>query len=216
MATVSPQTATERSDAVKPRWYAGWWSAARRSRSPNFGPRPAGVVVSLLVVHSISLPPGRYGGPWIDDLFLNRLDGRADPYFESIRGLRVSAHFVVRRDGELVQFVSCDQRAWHAGVSSHRGHENCNDFSIGVELEGLEGESFEPAQYDALVALSRALARRYPIDAVAGHEHIAPGRKRDPGSGFDWRRFQAGLTGAGLPDWDFPESATRRNRRTAE
>ena len=199
---------------MKPRWYAGWWSLARRSRSPNFGPRPEGVAISLLVVHSISLPPGRYGGPWIEDFFLNRLDASVDPYFEAIRGLRVSAHFVVRRDGQLVQFVSCDQRAWHAGASSHRGRENCNDFSIGVELEGLEGEAFEAAQYDALVALSVALARRYPIDAVAGHEHIAPGRKRDPGSGFEWRRFQSGLAVAGLADWDFPDSATRRNRLT--
>ena len=212
----SPPTATERTGAVKPRWYAGWWSAARRSRSPNFGPRPEAAAVSLLVVHSISLPPGRYGGPWIEDFFLNRLDGSADPYFESICGLRVSAHFVVRRDGEIIQFVSCDQRAWHAGASSHRGRENCNDFSIGVELEGLEGEAFEMAQYDALVALSLALAKRYPIDAVAGHEHIAPGRKRDPGTGFDWARLESGLVGAGLADWDFPDSATRRNRLTVK
>lgn len=169
--------------------------------------------MSLLVVHSISLPPGRYGGPAIEDLFLNRLDWSAHPYFESIRGMQVSAHFVIRRDGELVQFVSCDQRAWHAGVSSWRGRENCNDFSIGVELEGLEGEPFEAAQYDALVALARAIARRYPVAAVAGHEHVAPGRKRDPGEGFEWHRLQAGLRAGDGPDWDFPESATRGNPR---
>lgn len=198
---------------MKPRWYAGWWSAARRSRSPNFGPRPAGTPVSLLVLHSISLPPGRYGGPAIEDLFLNRLDWSAHPYFESIRGMQVSAHFVIRRDGELVQFVSCDRRAWHAGVSSWRGRENCNDFSIGVELEGLEGEPFEAAQYDALVALARAIARRYPVTAVAGHEHVAPDRKRDPGEGFEWHRLRAGLRAGGGPDWDFPESATRGNPR---
>ena len=194
---------------MKPRWYAGWWSAARRSRSPNFGPRPPGTPVSLLVVHSISLPPGQYGGPAIEDFFLNRLDWDAHPYFEAIRGLQVSAHFVIRRSGEVIQFVSCDRRAWHAGASRWHGRENCNDFSIGVELEGLEGESFEAAQYEALVALARAVARRYPVGAVAGHEHIAPGRKQDPGPGFDWHRLQAGLLAdGGGPDWDFPESAT--------
>ena len=193
---------------MKPRWYAGWWSAARRSRSPNFGPRPPGTPVSLLVVHSISLPPGQYGGPAIEDFFLNRLDWDAHPYFEAIRGLQVSAHFVIRRSGEVIQFVSCDRRAWHAGASRWHGRENCNDFSIGVELEGLEGESFEAAQYEALVALARAVARRYLVGAVAGHEHIAPGRKQDPGPGFDWDRLQAGLLAGGGPDWDFPESAT--------
>lgn len=169
-------------------------------------------MVSLLVVHSISLPPGRYGGPEIEAFFMNRLDGDAHPYFEAIRELRVSAHFVVRRTGELMQFVSCDRRAWHAGTSTWRGRENCNDFSIGVEMEGLEGEPFEAAQYDTLVELAKALARRYPITAVAGHEHIAPGRKRDPGEGFDWERLRRGLAQAGVPDWDFPDSATRRNR----
>jgi AmpD protein len=197
---------------VKPRWYAGWWSAALRRRSPNAGARPEGVKVSLLVVHSISLPPGHYGGPEIEAFFMNRLDSDAHPYFEAIRGLRVSAHFVVRRSGELMQFVSCDRRAWHAGVSAWRGRENCNDFSIGVELEGLEGSTFEASQYDTLAALAGALARRYPITAVAGHEHIAPGRKRDPGEGFDWDRLRAGLAQAGVLDWDFPDSATRRNR----
>lgn len=169
--------------------------------------------MSLLVLHSISLPPGRYGGPEIEDLFLNRLDWSAHPYFETIRGLQVSAHFVIRRSGELIQFVSCDQRAWHAGSSSWRGRENCNDYSIGVELEGLEGETFEPAQYDALAALAQAIAKRYPVTAVAGHEHIAPGRKRDPGDGFDWDSLQTRLSAGIGPDWDFPQSATRGNPR---
>lgn len=207
--------AIEPTRAVKPRWYGGWWSGARASRSPNFGPRPPGTAVSLLVVHSISLPPGHFGGSEIEDLFLNRLDWSAHPYFETIRGLQVSAHFVVRRSGEVVQFVSCDRRAWHAGASAWRGRENCNDFSIGVELEGLEGQTFEAAQYEALTTLARGIARRYPVRAVAGHEHIAPGRKHDPGAGFDWHRFRAGLDAAGGADWDFPESATRGNPRGA-
>lgn len=190
------------------RWHAGWWSAARHCRSPNFGPRPAGTTVSLLVIHSISLPPGEYGGDAIERLFTNRLDWGAHAYFETIRGVEVSAHFVIHRDGGLLQFVSCDRRAWHAGRSSWRGRDDCNDFSIGVEFEGLEGEPFEAAQYAALATLARALARRYPIEAVAGHEHVAPGRKGDPGAGFDWPRLRKLLAGVGLADWDFPDSAT--------
>ena len=168
-------------------------------------------MVSLLVVHSISLPPGVYGGHEIEDLFANRLDWDAHPYFEAMRGLQVSAHFVIRRDGSLLQFVSCDRRAWHAGASSWHGRANCNDFSIGVELEGLEGELFEPAQYGALAALAPGLARRYPIQAVAGHEHIAPGRKHDPGAGFDWALLRERLAAVDAPPWDFPDSETRRN-----
>jgi len=171
---------------AKPRWRGGWWSGARRIASPNFNARPAGVEVSLALIHSISLPPGVYGGDAIERLFTNTLDCSVHPYFAQIEGLEVSAHFVIRRDGELLQFVSCDERAWHAGASSWCGRANCNDYSIGIELEGLEGEVFEAAQYDALLALLRSLARRYPIDAIAGHEHVAPGRKRDPGAGFDW------------------------------
>jgi N-acetyl-anhydromuramoyl-L-alanine amidase len=191
-----------------PRWRGGWWSGARRRTSPNFGPRPASTAVSLLLVHSISLPPGVYGGNEIEELFTNRLDWDAHPYYGEIRGLRVSSHFLVRRDGALIQFVSCDERAWHAGASSWKGRSDCNDFSIGIELEGLEGGLFEAAQYDTLVALSAGLARRYPIAAVAGHEHVAPGRKRDPGDGFDWTRVAAALADRG---WDFPENVTRRN-----
>ena len=164
--------------------------------------------MSLLVLHSISLPPGEYGGDAIERLFTNRLDWDAHPYYGTIRGAQVSAHFLVRRDGSLLQFVSCDRRAWHAGRSAWKGRDNCNDFSIGVELEGLEGEVFEPAQYEATSALAKALARRYRIEAVAGHEHVAPGRKGDPGEGFDWLRLREGLARAGLQDWEFPDSAT--------
>lgn len=149
--------------------------------------------MSLVVVHSISLPPGEYGGDAIERLFTNTLNWDAHPYFQSIRGLKVSAHFVIRRSGKLLQFVSCDRRAWHAGVSQWRGRDNCNDYSIGVELEGLEGQRFEAAQYTQLAKLLRALARRYSIDAVVGHEHVAPARKHDPGRAFDWARLARAL-----------------------
>ncbi len=174
-------------------WRAGWLRGARRCASPNFGPRPAGATVDLVVVHSISLPPGEYGGDAIEQLFTNRLDWNAHPYYQQIRGLEVSAHFVVRRDGELLQFVSCDARAWHAGASVWRGRADCNDYSVGVELEGLEGERFEAAQYARLATLIKALSRRYPVTAVAGHEHVAPGRKNDPGAGFDWPLLRSTL-----------------------
>ena len=177
-------------------WDNGWLREAARAPSPNFGPRPAGVPVSLVVIHSISLPPGVFGGDAIDRLFANTLDVAADPSFASLRGLRVSAHFLIRRDGALSQFVSCDDRAWHAGTSRWRGRANCNDYSIGIELEGLEGGSFEPAQYERLGALIRCLAVRYPIRAVAGHEHVAPGRKHDPGPGFEWPRLRRSLAGS--------------------
>lgn len=168
----------------------GWLPGARRVPSPNHGPRPAGVQPWLVVLHSISLPPGEYGGPWIERLFTNTLDWDAHPYFQGIRGLEVSAHVLIRRDGECVQFVALDRRAWHAGRSSWQGYENCNDFSVGIELEGLEGDLFTDAQYAALAALLAALRERLPaLRAVAGHEHIAPGRKHDPGAGFDWARL---------------------------
>ena len=174
-------------------WDAGWWRAARRIDSPNFGPRPAGMPVDLVVLHSISLPPGEYGGDAIERLFTNRLDWDAHPYYAQIRGLQVSSHFLIRRGGELLQFVSCDQRAWHAGRSHWRGRDNCNDFSIGIELEGLEGEAFEAAQYERLAVLLAAIAARYPVRDVAGHEHVAPGRKIDPGPGFDWAALRKRL-----------------------
>ena len=174
-------------------WVGGWLRAARAVVSPNANERPEGALVDLIVLHSISLPPGRYGGPEVEQLFTNRLDWAADPYFEQIRGMEVSAHFFVRRDGELVQFVDADRRAWHAGVSCWRGRERCNDDSIGIELEGLEGQTFEAAQYQTLAWLCEQLASRHPIAHVAGHEHIAPGRKLDPGPGFDWNRLQRSL-----------------------
>ena len=174
-------------------WHGGWYQPARRLDSPNFGPRPAGTCIDLIVVHSISLPPGRYGGDEVQRLFTNRLDWDAHPYFGQIRGLAVSAHFYVRRDGRLWQFVSCDDRAWHAGASSWRGCANCNDRSVGIELEGLEGDTFETVQYDMLAGLCADLARRYPVTGIAGHEHVAPGRKNDPGPGFDWPALRARL-----------------------
>lgn len=177
-------------------WDGGWWPPARRCPSPNFGPRPVGVDIDLVVLHSISLPPGVYGGDAIERLFTNRLDWDAHPYFAQIRGLAVSAHFLLRRDGGLLQFVRCGDRAWHAGASSWRGRPNCNDFSIGIELEGLEGQAFEPVQYRRLARLLRALAARWPLAEVAGHEDVAPGRKADPGAGFRWELL-ARLTG-----WD--------------
>ena len=182
-------------------WRAGWYRFARAMPSSNHGPRPAGSAISLIVVHSISLPPGEFGGDQVRALFTNQLDWDAHPYFQQIRGLQVSAHFYVQRDGRLWQFVSGDDRAWHAGASSHRGRDNCNDYSIGIELEGIEGGVFERAQYETLTALCAALASRYPIAHVAGHEHIAPGRKHDPGPGFDWHRLRRGL---GWPPSTFP------------
>jgi AmpD protein len=182
-------------------WNGGWWCDARRRESPNHGPRPAGAEVSLALIHSISLPPGEYGGDGVERLFTNRLDWDAHPYYRRIRGVQVSAHFFVRRDGELLQFVSCDERAWHAGASSWQGRDNCNDYSIGIELEGLEGQTFEPAQYSALARLLQAVGARYPVHQVVGHEHVAPGRKIDPGPGFDWPALRSALQ---WPDSAFP------------
>ncbi len=171
----------------------GWCSAARREPSPNCDERPEGAITDLLVIHNISLPPGEFGGSYIADLFCNRLDYAAHPYFEQLRPLRVSAHFLVRRDGTLVQFVAAHRRAWHAGVSVFDGRERCNDFSIGIEMEGTDFESFTEAQYETLLSLSRALVTRYDLAAVAGHEHIAPVRKTDPGPFFDWDRYRQEL-----------------------
>ncbi len=176
-----------------PAWHDGWWRAAAARPSPNFDQRPPGVPISLAVVHSISLPPGCFGGDAIEQLFGNTLDCAAHPYYERLRGLTVSAHFLLRRDGQAIQFVSCDQRAWHAGASTWRGAPDCNHYSVGIELEGLEGGLFEPAQYDQLAHLLRALAQRYPIVEAVGHEDIAPGRKTDPGAGFDWRLLRERL-----------------------
>jgi N-acetyl-anhydromuramoyl-L-alanine amidase len=188
-------------------WHAGWWRVARRCDSPNFGARAGGVPIDLVLIHSISLPPGEYGSDAIERLFTNRLDWDAHPYYAQIRGMQVSSHFLIRRDGEPVQFVSCDDRAWHAGASAWRGRTDCNDFSIGIELEGLEGREFEPRQYVALAKLVKALARHYPLAAVAGHEHVAPGRKQDPGAGFEWARLMKAL---GWPQSCFPDTVVGR------
>lgn len=182
-------------------WQGGWLSSARRLDSTNFGPRPAHACIDLIVVHSISLPPGEYGGDAVHALFTNTLDWDAHPYYQQIRGLQVSAHFFIRRNGTLWQFVSCDDRAWHAGHSHYRGRENCNDDSIGIELEGLEGMPFEDGQYETLAHLCQALSQRYPIAHIAGHEHVSPGRKQDPGSGFDWQRMR---TLSAFPPQCFP------------
>ncbi|WP_151445426.1 1,6-anhydro-N-acetylmuramyl-L-alanine amidase AmpD [Lacisediminimonas profundi] len=168
----------------------GWCRQAQRLPSPNFDPRPPGAVIDLLVVHNISLPPDEFGGHYIEDLFLNRLDCDLHPYFDRLRGLRVSSHFLITREGALLQFVSANERAWHAGVSVFEGRERCNDFSIGVELEGSDFRPFADSQYRTLAALAIALAHRYPLRHVAGHEHIAPGRKTDPGPCFDWQHLR--------------------------
>jgi len=172
----------------------GWLQSAPGTRlapSPNVDDRPVGTSPSLLVIHNISLPPGQFGGPYIEDLFTNRLDYAAHPWFERLRGLRVCAHFLITREGEVIQFASTLSRAWHAGVSTFAGRERCNDFSIGVELEGTDHEPFADTQYDALAQLTRALSARHTFTAVRGHEHIAPGRKTDPGPAFDWQRYRA-------------------------
>jgi AmpD protein len=174
-------------------WDDGWWRPATRVPSPNFSARPADARVDTVVLHSISLPPGHYGGDGIERLFTNTLDWSAHPYFESIRGLQVSAHFLVRRDGAVLQFVPIDARAWHAGRSSWAGRAEANDWSIGIELEGLEGDTFEPAQYAALARLLPAIDHVRGIRHVIGHEHVAPGRKADPGPGFDWSGLAARL-----------------------
>jgi N-acetyl-anhydromuramoyl-L-alanine amidase len=172
----------------------GWLASAHRVPSPNCDDRPAGVMPELIVVHGISLPPGDFGGPWIDALFTNTLPRDAHPYFEQVASLRVSAHVLVRRDGGLVQYVPFQRRAWHAGVSSWRGREHCNDFSIGVELEGTDTRAYEYVQYQALGRLVATLCSAYPAlsaDRLVGHSDIAPGRKSDPGIAFDWPLLRA-------------------------
>lgn len=170
----------------------GWLkpqAGVARLLSPNQTKRPPAAPIELLVIHNISLPPGRFGGPEVIDFFLNRLDHDSDPFLASLRGLQVSTHFFVRRDGSIVQFVSTLDRAWHAGVSLFEGRMRCNDFSIGIELEGTDELPYEEAQYLALAALTAALRARHPLRAAHGHEHIAPVRKTDPGPAFDWQRY---------------------------
>lgn len=168
----------------------GWCNSAVRMPSSNFDARPDQGQIDLLVIHNISLPPGQFGGHYICDLFTNQLDCEAHPYFAQLRDLRVSSHFLILRNGTVMQFVSTNYRAWHAGVSNFAGRERCNDFSIGIELEGTDFEPFEAVQYEKLAGLTHALRARYPLTTVIGHEHIAPGRKSDPGPCFDWLRYK--------------------------
>lgn len=174
----------------------GWLVGARQVPSPHHDGRPEDESPSLLVVHNISLPPGQFGGPWIDALFTGTLDPDADPFFAEICHLRVSAHCLIRRDGEIVQYVAFNKRAWHAGVSCYQGRERCNDFSIGIELEGTDTLAYTDAQYAQLAALTQLLIAEYPAiaDNMTGHSDIAPERKTDPGPAFDWERFRALVT----------------------
>lgn len=178
----------------------GLLKPARRRPSPNHDERPAGMTVDLIVVHGISLPPGEFGGPWIDALFTNTLDPAVHPFFQAIAGLRVSAHLLIRRDGEPIQYVPFHRRAWHAGVSSFAGRPHCNDFSIGIELEGADHIPYDDRQYSRLAAVIAALRTTYPTlapDRLVGHADIAPGRKTDPGPAFDWERLRRLLGDAG-------------------
>lgn len=170
----------------------GWLTPARRVVSPNFNERPAKTKINLLVIHAISLPPNKFGGPWIDALFTNSLDPDAHPFFREVHTLKVSSHLLIRRDGEVVQYVPFDKRAWHAGVSQFQGVSNCNDFSIGIELEGSDTRAYEPVQYRRLASITRVLRIHYPAitrKRIAGHSDIAPGRKTDPGPYFDWPKY---------------------------
>lgn len=175
----------------------GWLNTARHAPSPNFNARPANTPISLLVIHSISLPPCEYGGAWIENFFQNKLDADAHPYFKTIGALKVSSHLLIRRDGEAVQFVSFDDRAWHAGVSQFEGVSDCNNFSIGIELEGCNDDGYTPMQYRRLASITKLLQKHYPMitaSRIAGHCQIAPERKTDPGPHFAWERYYALLT----------------------
>lgn len=183
-------------DDIKALRDTGRLPAARWCPSPNYGSRPEGASVSLLVVHNISLPPGEFGGSEIEDFFCNRLDHSAHPYFETIAGMQVSAHALIRRDGSLVQFVSLLDRAWHAGRSCFRGEEECNDFSIGIELEGTDDIPYSEAQYQRLADVAHLIMLAWPEvtpERLTGHCDIAPGRKTDPGPAFDWEHFRSTL-----------------------
>lgn len=174
----------------------GWLEGVRRVPSENFGDRPQGCEPDLLVIHNISLPPGCYGGGAIERFFTNCLDWDEHPYYEEIRDMQVSSHLLVQRDGEVVQFVSCNDRAWHAGASCFMGRDNCNDFSIGIELEGTDEEPYTDAQYQALADVTEALLANFPaldVERITGHSDIAPGRKTDPGPAFDWQRYRDDL-----------------------
>ncbi|WP_051362187.1 1,6-anhydro-N-acetylmuramyl-L-alanine amidase AmpD [Solimonas soli] len=191
------QTRKARKGSPRPEVSAdGWLAGARVCRSPNRDARPDADDISLLVIHNISLPPGRFGGPYIDQLFSNTLDPAAHPYFATIHALRVSSHLLIARDGRVTQYVPFGERAWHAGVSVYEGRERCNDFSIGIELEGTDDKPFTAKQYAQLARVTRSLLRAYPrlsAARIAGHSDIAPGRKTDPGPHFDWRRYRSSL-----------------------
>lgn len=179
---------------------SGLLQGARFVASPHCDARPAGSVIDLLVLHGVSLPPGEFGGPWIERLFLGQLPPDAHPYFAHVASLKVAPHLLIRRDGELLQFVPFHKRAWHAGASNFHGREACNDFSIGVEIEGADTVAYEPAQYSRLAEVSAALMQAYPgisSSHIVGHSDIAPGRKTDPGPAFDWARYRDVL--ASLP-----------------
>lgn len=185
---------------------SGWLKGVRRLHSPNHDRRPPSANIDLIVVHGISLPPNEFGGCWIADLFLNRLDPQAHPYFVKVAALKVSAHLLVRRDGSVLQFVQLDARAWHAGKSSFRGRPHCNDYSVGIELEGADHLPYTQRQYARLATLARLIMRRHPRVTparIVGHSDVAPGRKTDPGPAFDWRAFRRRLA---------PRIGARRNQ----
>jgi AmpD protein len=199
-------TETRPSDPTDPpeHWTNGWLNSATHIPSPNIGARPDDAQIDLIVIHSISLPPGQYGTHCVQRLFTNRLNWDEHPYFQTIQGLEVSAHFFIDRQGHLMQFASTADRAWHAGVSQWRGRSNCNNDSIGIELEGHDQDTFTTAQYTQLSRLCATLMQACPIRYIAGHEHIAPGRKTDPGPGFDWALLQRMLN---QPELVFPDNS---------
>ncbi len=186
----------------------GWWGQAEWVKSPNYDDRPQGVPVELVLIHHISLPPGQFGGNYIAEFFQNKLDPKAHPYFAEIADCQVSSHFLIQRDGHVQQFVSTLHRAWHAGASNFFGRERCNDFSIGIELEGTDDLPFQPAQYQSLKDLVHVLRKTYPIAAYAGHSDVAPGRKTDPGIHFDWQRFSSL---ADIPERQLPYGLKNRS-----
>jgi AmpD protein len=176
----------------------GLLDTAQFIASPNCDERPADTEISLLVIHNISLPPNEFSGDGVIELFTNQINPKANPYYQSLQGLKVSAHFFIRRDGAVIQFVSCFKRAWHAGVSRWQDKDRCNDFSIGIEVEGSDITPFTDAQYTTLIALTQCVNDRYPIKDITGHSDIAPGRKTDPGPCFDWQRYTAGINRSDL------------------
>ena len=172
---------------------SGFLDTAQLIASPNFDERPMGTEISLLVIHNISLPPNEFTGEGVIELFTNQINAEKHPYYQSLQGFKVSAHFFIRRDGATIQFVSCHSRAWHAGASTWQGKDRCNDYSIGIELEGSDTTPFTDAQYTALILLTKYLCNHYPIKHIAGHSDIAPDRKTDPGPYFDWEKYAMDL-----------------------